>query len=197
MLSVVQRGLSVPKSFAVLATVAIALSFALTSSVNAKKGELIQAGAQAPDFSLPAQDGTTVSLKDFRGKKAVVLYFYPKDDKLVCKKEACLMRDNYTEFVDAGAEVLGVSSDTLESHKDFVAQRKLPFKLLSDRGAVVRKMYGIPRTAGGLLPGRVTFVIDKEGTVRLTYKSLMNPEEHVSEALRVLKTIDAPKQSTK
>jgi peroxiredoxin Q/BCP len=171
----------------------VAISAGVPSPMMAEKSALVLPGQEAPDFTLPAQDGSTVSLKDFRGKKAVVLYFYPKDDKLVCKKEACLMRDKYAAFVDAGAEVLGVSSDSIKSHQEFASQRNLPFRLLSDRGGAVRKLYGIPRAAGGLLPGRVTFVIDRQGTVRLTFKSLMDAEGHVSESLRVLKSIDEGK----
>lgn len=176
-----------------IVAMSIAGSALMPSPVMAEKATLIQPGQEAPDFTLPAQDGTSVNLKEFRGKKAVVLYFYPKDDKLVCKKEACLMRDKYSAFVDAGAEVLGVSSDSIKSHKNFVSQRNLPFRLLSDKGGEVRKLYGIPRAAGGLLPGRVTFVIDRQGTVRMTFKSLLDAEGHVSEALKVLKTIDSGK----
>ncbi len=181
-----------------ISLVLLAGSLAVTSpgatgaSTAEKKHGLVQVGEQAPDFTLPAQDGTSVSLKEFRGKKAVVLCFYPKDDKLVCKKEACLIRDSYSQFVDAGAEVLGVSADSLESHRAFVSKRNLPYRLLSDRDGSVRKLYGIPKAAGGLLHDRVTFVVDKDGTVRLAHRSLMNAEEHVSEALRVLKAIDSP-----
>lgn len=171
----------------------IAATSAPASAVPAteKKQGLVQVGEPAPDFTLPAQDGTTVSLKDFRAKKAVVLCFYPKDDKLVCKKEACLIRDSYSQFTDAGAEVLGISADSLASHRNFVSKRNLPYRLLSDKDGSVRKLYGIPKAAGGLLHDRVTFVVDKDGTVRLAYRALMNAEEHVSEALRVLKTIDS------
>lgn len=151
----------------------------------------LKAGDRAPDFSLPAHDGSKVSLKDFLGKKLVVVYFYPKDDTLVCKKEACLFRDKYEAFSEAGAEVVGISSDSVESHKNFVQARKLPFKLLSDRGGKVRKLYQVPRTAMGMLPGRETFVIDREGLVQLRFKSLLNADEHVNEALRVLKTLEA------
>jgi peroxiredoxin Q/BCP len=157
------------------------------SPVMAKQAAGIKVGDKAPEFSLPDQDGNMVSLKDFAGKKSVILYFYPKDDVGVCKKEACLFRDQYEEFVDAGAEVLGVSADSVASHKRFQSKRNLPFKLLSDDHGKVRKLYEVPRSAAGLLSGRVTFVIDKEGIVRLSFNSLMNAEKHVSEALKVLK----------
>jgi peroxiredoxin Q/BCP len=157
------------------------------SPVLAKQAAGIKVGDKAPDFSLPDQDGNMISLKDFAGKKSVILYFYPKDDVGVCKKEACLFRDQYQAFVDAGAEVLGVSADSVSSHKHFESKRHLPFKLLSDKHGKVRKLYEVPRSAAGLLSGRETFVIDKEGIVRLSFNSLMNAEKHVSEALKVLK----------
>jgi len=153
-------------------------------------------GDKAPDFSLPDQDGNKRSLKDYAGKKSVVLYFYPKDNVGVCKKEACLFRDDYQNFVNAGAEVIGVSSDSVKSHKNFVSRRSLPFTLLSDRHGKVRKLYGVPTAAAGLLPGRVTFVIDREGTIRLSFNSLMHAGEHVSKALTVLKEIDQSQPHT-
>jgi len=162
------------------------LSVLAPSPVLAKDAG-VKVGDKAPEFSLPDQDGNMVSLKDFAGKKSVILYFYPKDDVGVCKKEACLFRDQYQAFVDAGAEVLGVSADSVASHKHFESKRHLPFKLLSDKHGKVRKLYEVPRSAAGLLSGRVTFVIDREGIVRLSFNSLMNAEKHVSEALSVLK----------
>jgi len=161
----------------------------ITAPVGAMKETTVKVGDKAPEFSLPAQDGTTVSLKDFAGKKSVVLYFYPKDNVMVCKKQACLIRDQYQDFLDAGAEVIGVSADSMESHKSFVSERKLPFRLLSDSNGTLRKLYGVPSSAGGLLPGRVTFVIDPQGVVRLSFNSLLDADKHVSEALRVLKAI--------
>src|SRR5438093_13504497 len=122
----------------------------------------IQAGDPAPDFALPDASGRTVRLSDFRGRKAVVLYFYPKDDTPGCTKEACTFRDQYQDFQDAGAEVIGVSSDSPESHAKFAAKHRLPFTLLADRGGETRKAYGVPATLG-LLPGRVTYVIDLGG----------------------------------
>lgn len=176
--------------FVLLAFVFLVMPCALAKSSS---NGPIKIGDKAPSFTLPDQDGNEVSLESFRDKKAVVLYFYPQDDKLVCKKEACLFRDNYKEFVDTGAEVLGVSSNSIESHKRFVTSRHLPFKLLSDRKGQVRKIYEIPRTAGGLLPGRETFVIDRAGVIRLRFNSLLDAESHVSEALRILKTLDEKK----
>jgi peroxiredoxin Q/BCP len=146
----------------------------------------ITAGQTAPDFALPDPTGKTVRLSDFRGKKAVVLYFYPKDDTPGCTKEACAFRDQYEDFQDAGAEVIGVSSDGSAAHEEFASKYKLPFTLLSDAGGTVRKQYGVPATLG-LLPGRVTFVIDKDGVVRRTFNSQFQATKHVSEAIAALR----------
>ena len=143
-------------------------------------------GDRAPDFALPDASGATIRLSDFRGKKAVVLYFYPKDDTPGCTKEACGFRDSYEEFAGAGAEVIGVSSDSGDSHRGFASKYKLPFTLLSDQGGKVRQQYGVPATLG-LLPGRVTFVIDRDGVVRHVFNSQLAATRHVSEALGALR----------
>ncbi|CAN5634278.1 peroxiredoxin [soil metagenome] len=149
------------------------------------KGDAIKVGDKAPDFNLPAQDGQNVSLKDFAGKKAVVLYFYPKDNTPVCTKEACSFRDQYEVFGKKDTEVIGVSADSVESHKNFASAQHLPFKLLSDTGNAVRKAYGVASTMG-IMPGRVTYVIDKQGIVRLVFNSQLDAQKHVDEALKVL-----------
>ncbi len=154
------------------------------------KTDAIKVGDKAPDFTLPAQDGTNVSLKDFAGKKAVVLYFYPRDNTPVCTKEACSFRDQYEVFGQKDTEVLGVSADSVESHKDFASAQHLPFKLLSDKDNVLRKAYGVASTMG-LMPGRVTYLIDKDGIVRLVFNSQLDSQKHVDEALRVLADINA------
>ncbi len=143
-------------------------------------------GAQAPNFSLKDQQGQTVSLSDFRGKKAVVVYFYPKDETPGCTAEACAFRDAYEDFRDAGAEVIGVSSDSIASHAEFAAKHRLNFTLLSDADGSVRKAYGVAKTFG-LLPGRETFVIDKSGSIRLHFSSQFRPRKHILEALDVLR----------
>lgn len=148
----------------------------------------IGVGDQAPDFALPSQDGSTVKLSDYRGKKHVVLYFYPKDETAGCTAEACSFRDNYEDFTDAGAEVIGVSSDSEKSHKSFAQHHRLPFKLLSDRGGKLRDAYGVKNTLG-ILPGRVTFLIDKSGVVRHVFSSQLSPLKHVSETLEILKKL--------
>jgi len=148
----------------------------------------IKVGDTAPDFSLPSQSGETVSLQDFVGKKAIVLYFYPKDDTPGCTAESCAFRDSYQVFQDAGAEVIGISSDSTDSHSKFAAKHQLPFTLLSDTGNRVRRLFGVPSTLG-LLPGRVTYVIDKQGVVRNVFNSQFNFKGHIDEALKTLKEI--------
>ena len=148
----------------------------------------VKVGDAAPDFSLPDRTGKTVRLSDYRGKQAVVLYFYPKDDTPGCTKEACAFRDQYQDFQDAGAEVIGVSSDSPASHAKFVEKFKLPFVLVADGGGQVRKQYGVPSTLG-LLPGRVTYVIDKQGVVRHVFNSQLQATKHVDEAIATLKAL--------
>jgi thioredoxin-dependent peroxiredoxin len=148
----------------------------------------IRVGDEAPDFVLPDRTGKMVRLSEFRGQKAVVLYFYPKDDTPGCTKESCAFRDGYQDFQDAGAEVIGVSSDSAESHGKFAAKHRLPFTLLADQGGQVRKRYGVPATLG-LLPGRVTFVIDRSGVVRHVFNSQFQATQHVSEALEALRRL--------
>jgi peroxiredoxin Q/BCP len=146
----------------------------------------VRVGDAAPDFDLPSASGQRVRLSDYRGKSAVVLYFYPKDDTPGCTAQACSFRDQYETFRDAGAVVIGVSGDTLESHQKFAARHKLPFELVSDADGSLRAQYGVPKTLW-VVPGRVTFLIDKEGIIRHHFSSLFQATKHVAEALRVLK----------
>ncbi len=149
----------------------------------------VAVGSLAPDFTLPRQDGTPVRLSEYRGKSAVVLYFYPKDNTAGCTAEACSFRDNYEVFKQAGAEVIGVSADSTESHQQFAGQHRLPFVLLSDEGGAVSKLYRVPKWLG-LFAGRVTFVIDKQGVIRHIFNSQIAFDRHVSEALNTLQAIN-------
>jgi peroxiredoxin Q/BCP len=148
----------------------------------------VEVGSIAPDFILPSQSGQMVSLKDFIGEKPLVLFFYPKDGTLGCTKEACAFRDDYEGFGNLEAEVIGISSDSVESHRSFAAKHNLPYTLLSDEERKVRKLYGVPNTLG-LFPGRVTYVIDREGIVRHVFSSQLGAEKHVEEALIALRSI--------
>ena len=142
----------------------------------------------APDFTLPSQSGELVSLGDFLGKRQVVLFFYPKDNTLGCTKEVCAFRDSFEELGRLDAEVMGISSDSADSHKGFAEKHKLPFTLLSDEGGKVRRLYGVP-SSFGLFPGRVTYVIDEGSMVRHVFSSQVGVERHVEEALKTLQSI--------
>lgn len=146
----------------------------------------IAVGDVAPDFELKDMDGSPVKLSDYRGKQSVVVYFYPKDDTPGCTAQACSFRDSYEDFKAAGAEVIGISSDSGRSHTKFAEQHRLPFVLLSDIIGKVRKAYGA-YDMFGLIPGRVTFVIDKDGVVIHKFDSQLNPTKHIGEALAKLK----------
>ena len=147
--------------------------------------DTVAVGSKAPNFTLPSQSGEMASLDDYLGKKPVVLFFYPKDDTPGCTKEACAFRDSFEQFRELDAEVIGVSSDSVESHRRFAGKHSLPFTLLSDEGGKVRKLYGVPNTFV-VFPGRVTYVIDKFGVVRRIFSSQVGAEKHVEEALKVL-----------
>jgi peroxiredoxin Q/BCP len=149
----------------------------------------IRVGDEAPDFTLISASGHKVSLRDYIGKKNIVLYFYPKDNTPVCTREACAFRDNYEVFKKMGAEVIGVSSDSLERHQEFVKKNNLPFILLSDEEKKVRKQFGVPSTLG-LIDGRVTYIIDKKGEVRHIFSSQFQPSKHSNEAIDVLKKLE-------
>lgn len=154
--------------------------------MGAKRTGRVGVGDGAPDFELPSQTGEKVKMGDLIGSKTIVLYFYPRDGTPGCTAEACSFRDGYEAFVEAGAEVVGVSSDSAESHRGFAAKNSLPFVLLSDEGGAVRKLYGVPSTLG-LFPGRVTYVIDKNGIVRHVFSSQFGATRHVDEALEVVR----------
>ncbi len=147
----------------------------------------VKVGDTAPDFTLASQR-SAISLKDFSGKY-VVLYFYPKDDTPGCTTESCAFRDQYEVFKSAGAEVIGISADSPESHRGFAAKYKLPFTLLSDTDNKVRKLYGVPATFG-LFPGRVTYVIDRQGVVQNIFNSQFNFKGHIEESLKIIQQLE-------
>ena len=147
----------------------------------------VEEGKSAPPFTLTDADGNKVSLKDFRGKH-VIVYFYPKDDTPGCTVQACSFRDHFADFQDAGASVVGISSDSVASHRAFAERHRLPFTLLADRGGKVRAAFGVPKTLG-LLDGRMTFVIDREGVVRHTFNSQIRARKHIEEALGVVRSL--------
>jgi thioredoxin-dependent peroxiredoxin len=159
---------------------------------------VIQVGDKAPEFTLPSQMGDNVALSEFLGKKNIVLYFYPKDETKGCTAEACSFRDSYQDFVDLGAQVLGVSGQSVKSHQSFAMHYGLPFLLLSDEGDKIRHLYGVPASLG-IIPGRVTYVIDKKGVVQNIFNSQTQIQKHIDEAKQILLKIaeEEKQQQTK
>lgn len=155
----------------------------------------VKVGDKALEFTLPSQMGDDVKLSEFFGIKNVVLYFYPKDETTGCTKEACTFRDNYEELTKLGAEVIGVSGQSVESHKSFASHHGLPFILLSDEGNKVRELYGVPSSMG-IIPGRVTYIIDKKGMVRHIFNSQTQAQKHVEEAKKTLLEIEKEENGT-
>jgi len=154
--------------------------------VTAAPNPAVSVGDKAPPFTATLQDGGTFDSASLRGRKSLVLFFYPKDNTPVCTQQACAFRDAYEEFVKADVEVIGVSSDSPESHRRFAEKHRLPFRIISDPDSALRKLFGVPR-AWGIFPGRVTYVIDKEGIVRLVYNATLAAEPHVRKALEAIR----------
>lgn len=148
----------------------------------------VRVGDSAPDFTLLNQDNLPVHLADLLGTGPIVLYFYAKDYSSGCTAEACGFRDRYQVFREAGATVIGVSDDSVESHMGFAARNRLPFTLLSDSAGTVRTLYGVSRVLG-VLPGRVTYVIDRDGIVRLVFSNVVAMSSHVKQVLKILETL--------
>jgi len=145
----------------------------------------VSVGDRAPDFSLRSQDGEVVKLNELLRRGGVVVWFYPKDRTPGCTAEAGAFRDSYAKFGELGAEVVGISSDSVESHSGFADECDLPFRILSDEDGEVRRSYGVSSSMG-LIPGRVTYVIDKGGIVRYVFSSQLQATRHVKEALEAL-----------
>ena len=146
-------------------------------------------GSQVPAFELKNQYNELFSLDSVIGKKNLVIYFYPKDDTPGCTKEACSFRDQFAVFADADAMIIGISAQSVESHLAFAQKHRLNYQLLSDTGNKVRKLFGVPSNLFGLVPGRVTYIVDKKGNVVYIFNSQMDAEKHVDEALRILQAM--------
>ena len=149
----------------------------------------LQTGDKLPDFTLPDQNGEPFDIREVRGEHILVIYFYPKDDTPGCTKEACSFRDQFEDLTDKGAYVIGISSDSPESHEQFKKKYQLPFTLLSDQDKEVRNLFGVPTSLMGLLPGRVTYIIDRNGLIRQVFNSQLNAEQHVEEASKVIERL--------
>jgi peroxiredoxin Q/BCP len=147
----------------------------------------ISAGSIIPSFTLKDQMGNPLDITTLIGKKNLVIYFYPKDDSPGCTKEACSFRDQFEVFREADALVIGISSQSVDSHKKFSEKYGLNYTLLSDEGGKVRKLFGVPTNFLGLIPGRVTYVVNKEGRVVYVFNSQINAVQHVEEAVKILR----------
>lgn len=156
---------------------------------NSKKMEPVTIGSTIPSFSLKDQQGQLINIGSFVGKKNMVIYFYPKDDTPGCTKEACTFRDQFEVFKNEDAVIIGISGQSVKSHLEFAKKHRLNFTLLSDEGNVVRKSFGVPTSFFGLLPGRVTYIVNKKGKVAFVFNSQLNAEKHIEEALRILKDL--------
>jgi peroxiredoxin Q/BCP len=150
----------------------------------------LQPGDRIPDLTLPGPGGKEVRLLDLAEKKTLVVYFYPKDETPGCTAEACSFRDSYEDFTTAGAEVVGISDDSTSSHESFAKHHRLPFVLLSDPGGRARKAFGVGTSAFGLIKGRVTFVVEKGGTIRMAFDSQIRVNKHVKEALEAVHRLE-------
>lgn len=171
--------------------IAIALVVVFVAWQDRKdKTEMLKVGDHIPDFTLPDQDGNPFHIASYIGQKNLVIYFYPKDDTPGCTKEACGFRDSFEDFTDLDAMVIGISGDSPESHRDFIAKYNLPFTLLSDTSGTVRKQFGVKGDFMGMIPGRVSFVVDKDGIIRFVFDSQTKALKHVEKAKQILSVLN-------
>jgi peroxiredoxin Q/BCP len=169
--------------FILLLVSVLLLSFKISDSTMKK----IEVGDKVPTFNLKDQNGKLFTVNDKMGK-SMVIYFYPKDDTPGCTKEACKFRDNFEVFTNLGALVIGISADSVESHKNFIEKYNLPFTLLADINNEVRNQFGVPKSMF-LIPGRVTYVVDSKGYIQYIFNSQFNSEKHIENSLTKLKAL--------
>jgi len=167
---------------AVILVVALVLFSVLKSSAQSP----LKVGDKIPSFQLKDQTGADFNIDLYIGNTAMVIYFYPKDDTPGCTKEACSFRDSYEAFTDKNIKVIGISSDDVESHKNFAAKYNLPFTLLADTESEVRALFGVKPNAFGLIPGRVTYVVDKKGEIIFMYDSQLKAAKHIEESIKAI-----------
>jgi peroxiredoxin Q/BCP len=151
----------------------------------------LSVGDLCPVFSLLDQHGQVINSSDLIGTQLLVIYFYPKDDTPACTKEACSFRDSHADFADLGCKVIGISSDSVSAHLKFAEKYRLNFTLLADVNGAVRKSFGVPRALFGILPGRVTYIIDLKGTVQGIFNSMTDPMGHIAHALETIKSLQS------
>lgn len=159
------------------------------SPSHSDNASTVSVGSRIPGFALKDQDGNLFDISTVIGKKNLVIYFYPKDDSPGCTREACSFRDQFEVFSDADALIIGISSQSVQSHKEFAEKYRLNYTLLSDDGDKVRKLFDVPTNFLGLIPGRVTYIVNKAGVVVYLFNSQMKAEQHVSEALKIIREL--------
>jgi peroxiredoxin Q/BCP len=159
------------------------------------KSSPLKDGDDAPDFTLPDQDGNDLRLHDLLRAGPVVLYFYPKAFTTVCTAEACAFRDSHEAFRDVGASVVGISTDSVATQKKFHDKYRLNYPLLSDRDGTVHKLFGVRNGGGGgvgfVFNDRITFVIDGDGVVRHRFGGLLVADPHIRESLKIVESLVA------
>ena len=148
----------------------------------------LKVGDIIPVFKAKDSKGQDFDSQNFIGHKPLVIYFYPMDNTPGCTAQACSFRDQYQDFTDLGAEVVGISSDSEKSHENFSSKHNLPFILISDSNKKIRKLFGVPGGLFGLLPGRVTYVANKEGKIVMIFDS-MQATKHIPKALEAVKKL--------
>ncbi|MES2278627.1 MAG: peroxiredoxin [Bacteroidota bacterium] len=163
---------------------ALGLSIIFCLFAQAQDKKHLAVGDAVPVFTLNNQNGKPFNVKDEIGKHVMVIYFYPKDESMVCTKEACQFRDSFKDFTNAGAKVIGINGGTVASHKAFVDKDKLPFTLLSDPDNKVLAMFGVKGKF--FMTGRETFVIGLDGKVGFQYTSMMEGKAHADRALQFI-----------
>jgi thioredoxin-dependent peroxiredoxin len=176
----------------ILSKVAATLSTILLSGnmlFSQQSANALKVGTKVPLFILNDQNGKSFDIKNVLGKKNLVIYFYLRDETPGCTTESCTFRDQYEVFQKSQAMIIGISAQSVESHKQFAEKYKLPFTLLSDPENTVRNMFGVNKGGAGAPPGRVTFVVDKSGKIVYVFDSLTEPAKHVTEALDILKKL--------
>ena len=171
------------------ALLVVFIAFFIFININKTTMHKIEIGSSVPGFTLPDQDGKLFEINSVLGKKNLVIYFYPKDDTPGCTKEACYFRDQFEVFKEEDAQIIGISGQSVKSHKEFATKYKLNYTLLSDEGNEIRKLFGVPTNLFGFIPGRVTYVVNKKGKVVYTFNSQSEATKHVDEALRILKLL--------
>lgn len=151
-------------------------------------GKVLEVGDKLPLFNAKDQNGNDFSIATVLGEKVLVIYFYPKDDTPGCTKQACFLRDQYEDFKTIGAEVIGISGDSVPAHRKFASKYDLPYILLSDSDKSLRKLFGVKANLLGILPGRVTYVVDKNGIIQMVFND-MNASNHLEKTVEKVKSL--------